>query len=88
MQIILSAEQEQFIQAQIQRGMFANPNQAIAAALKLLEAQSQSYQQWVNDVRAKVDEAAIELAQGERIPLETVTEQIEEKFRRAREAQA
>ena len=84
MQIMLSVEQEQFIQAQIQRGIFASPDQAIAAALNLLEAQSQGHEQWVNDVRTKVDEAAEELARGEGIPLETVVGQIEEKFRRAR----
>ncbi|MEX0272586.1 type II toxin-antitoxin system ParD family antitoxin [Leptolyngbyaceae cyanobacterium UHCC 1019] len=88
MQIMLSIEQEQFIQTQIQRGIFASPDQAIAAALRLLEAQSQGHEQWVREVKAKVDEAAAELARGEGIPLETVVGQIEQKFRKAREAQA
>lgn len=46
MQITLKAEQEQFIQAQIQRGIFASPDQAIEVALKLLEAQSLEQEQW------------------------------------------
>ncbi len=88
MQITLRAEQEQFIQTQIQRGIYANPDQAIEMALKLLEAQSLEHEQWANEVRSKVNEAAEELARGEGIPLETVVGQLEEKFRRARESQA
>jgi len=88
MQITLKAEQEQFIQTQIQRGLFANPDQVIAIALQLLEAQSHEHEQWVNEVRLKVDTAAEELARGEGIPLETVVGQIEEKFRQARADQA
>ena len=41
MQITLKAEQERFIQAQIQRGIFDSPDQEIEMALKLLEAQSE-----------------------------------------------
>lgn len=88
MQITLRIEQERFIETQIQRGIFASPDQAIETALKLLEAQSLEHEQWVNEVRSQVDEAAEELARGEGIPLETVVGQIEEKFRQARASQA
>jgi hypothetical protein len=40
MQVTLNGEQVEFIRTQIQRGIFANPEQAIAAALRLLEVQS------------------------------------------------
>ena len=83
MQITLRDEQ-----TQIQRGIYANPEQAIEMALKLLEAQSLEHEQWANEVRLKVNEAAEELARGEGIPLETVAGQLEEKFCQAREPQA
>lgn len=88
MQITLREEQERFIQSQIQRGIYENPDQAVAIALKLLEAQSLEHEQWVNEVRSKVDEAAKELARGERIPLEAVVGQLKEKFRQACESPA
>lgn len=85
--ITLNSQQEQFIQKQLEHGKYRSADEVIAQALNLLEKQQQEYEGWVAEVRGKVDEAAATLARGEGMPLETVVDQIQEKFRQAREAQ-
>lgn len=87
MKITLKPEQEQFIQAQLSDGKYQSADEVVAKALEVLEAQQRAYDAWASDVRIKVDEAAEALAQGQGMPLETVMEQIRDKFRQAREAQ-
>lgn len=87
MNITLGSEQERFIRAQLAQGQFQSANEVVAMALQLLERQQREYQAWVEDVRGKVDEAAQELERGEGIPLEVVVDQLQDKFRKAREAQ-
>jgi antitoxin ParD1/3/4 len=81
MNITLSPQQERFIQELLANGKFQSAEAVISQALKLLEAQQQEYDAWVEDVRNKVDEATVELARGEGIPLDTVMSQLEEKYR-------
>jgi antitoxin ParD1/3/4 len=87
MNITLGSEQEQFIQEQLAQGQFQSANEVVATALQLLERQQRDYQAWVEDVRVKVDEAAQELERGEGISLDTVVDELQGKFRKAREAQ-
>jgi antitoxin ParD1/3/4 len=87
MNITLKSEQEQFIRKQLAQGQFQSANDVIATALQLLERQQQDYEAWEEDVRGKVNEAAQELERGEGIPLTVVVDQIQDKFRKAREAQ-
>jgi len=87
MNITLGLEQEQFISEQLAQGRFQSANEVVAMALQVLEHQQRDYQAWVEDVREKVDEAAQSLERGERIPLEVVSERMQARFRRAREAQ-
>ena len=86
MNIILKPEQEQFIQNQLAQGKFPNAEAVINQALQLLQEKHQEYEEWEEDVRIKVNEAGEELERGEGVPLETVVEQIQAKFRHAREA--
>ncbi|MEI6446123.1 MAG: type II toxin-antitoxin system ParD family antitoxin [Nostocales cyanobacterium ELA583] len=85
MNITLKPEQEQFIQNQLDQGRFTDAEAVINQALQLLQEKQQEYEDWVEDVRAKVNEAATELERGEGVPLEIVVEQIQAKFRHARE---
>ena len=87
MNITLKPEQEQFIQSQIERGIFANPEQAIEAALRLLEEQSISYEQWLEETRQKVDIGLAQLERGEKFPLEVAFERLERKVTKLREEQ-
>ena len=85
MNITLKPEQEQFIQNQLAQGRFPNAEAVINQALQLLQEKQGEYEDWVEDVRVKVNEAAVELERGEGVPLEKVVEQIQAKFRHARE---
>lgn len=87
MNISLKPEQEQFVQEQLAHGKYKTADEVIAQALKLLEEKQREYESWVEDVRAKVDEATASLERGEGLDGETVVNQILERFQKAREAQ-
>ncbi|MEG4495351.1 hypothetical protein [Microcoleus sp. D3_18_C4] len=59
----------------------------ITKALQTLTQTRQHYWEWVEEVRSSVEEAEVELSRGEGIPLETACEQLQEKFRKAREVE-
>jgi antitoxin ParD1/3/4 len=87
MNIRLKPEDEQFIQAQIARGKYENPEDVISKALRLLDEWEQGYQKWVEETRQKVEVAVEQLERGEGIDGEVVVERLREKLRRAREHQ-
>ncbi|MEH1838218.1 MAG: type II toxin-antitoxin system ParD family antitoxin [Nostoc sp.] len=87
MNITLKAEIEQFIQAQIATGRYANAEEVISKALKLLEESDKEYQKWVEETRQKVNVAIAELERGEGLDGETVVMQILDRFQKARESQ-
>ncbi|MFB2917883.1 ribbon-helix-helix domain-containing protein [Aerosakkonema funiforme] len=87
MNITLKPEQEQFIQSQIERGIFANPEQAIEAALRLLEEQSIGYERWLEETREKVEVGLAQLERGEKFPLEVAFERLDRKIAKLREGQ-
>lgn len=86
MNITLNPEQQQFIQAQINRGRVKSVDELLTQAFKLLEERYQEYEGWIEETRQQVDEAAAELDRGEGIPLETVVEHLQDKFRQARDS--
>ncbi|TRU84140.1 MAG: type II toxin-antitoxin system ParD family antitoxin [Microcystis novacekii Mn_MB_F_20050700_S1] len=85
MNITLNSEQEQFIQSQIAKGKYLNIQQVIDSALKLLEKQDQSYEQWLDKTRQKVKIGLEQLERGEKVDGEIVIAQLESKFQRMRE---
>ncbi|MBN3892793.1 MAG: type II toxin-antitoxin system ParD family antitoxin [Nostoc sp. JL31] len=87
MNITLKPEIEQFIQAQLATGRYANAEEVISKALKLLEESDKEYQKWVEETRQKVDVAIAELERGEGLDGETVVMQILDRFQKAREGQ-
>ncbi|MBD2207557.1 type II toxin-antitoxin system ParD family antitoxin [Calothrix sp. FACHB-1219] len=87
MNITLKPEIEQFIQAQLATGRYANAEEVISKALKLLEKQDKEYQEWVEETRQKVDVAIAELERGEGLDGETVVMQILDRFQKAREGE-
>lgn len=87
MNITLKPEQEQFIQSQIERGIFVNPEQAIEAALRLLEGQSIGYEKWLEENRQKVEVGLAQLELGEKFPLEVAFERLEGKVNQLRGGQ-
>ncbi len=83
MNIILKPEQEKLIQQQVALGRFSSADEAIARALQLLHEEYD--EAWIADVRAKVDEAKATAERGEVVPLDTVMNRLQDKFRQARE---
>ena len=68
MSIVLTTEQEQFIQQQIARGRFKSSDELLTQAFRLLQEKYQEYEVWIEEVRKQVGEAATELERGEGIP--------------------
>ena len=85
MTIALQPEQEAFIHTQLATGHYANAAEVIAEALRLLEKRNH-YDQWVEDVRTKIDVAAEQLDRGEGIDGETAITQLRAKLQNARSA--
>ncbi len=85
MNITLSPEQMQLIEAQLAQGPFSSPSEVITKALQTLAKTQKHYWEWEEEVRKSIEQAEAELSRGEGIPLETVREQLQEKFRKARE---
>lgn len=86
MNLTLTPEQAQIIQAQIQSGRFTNPEEAIELALRLLERSDESYAEWVEETRQKIQVAVEQVDQGEVLDGATVVAQLREKLRKAHEA--
>ena len=86
MNITLNTEQERLIEEQLSHGHYQSADEVVTKALKLLARQQQEYVDWVDDVRAKTDEAAASLARGEGVSLDVFMAEIHTKFQQAREA--
>ncbi|MEH2272481.1 MAG: type II toxin-antitoxin system ParD family antitoxin [Nostoc sp.] len=87
MNIQIKPELEQIIQAQIATGRYANTEEVISKALKLLLEWEKGYQQWVEETREKVEVAIEQLDREEGFDGEVVVEHLREKLRKARELQ-
>ena len=81
MPITLQPEQEQFIQTQLATGRYTNATEVIAEALQLLEKRNH-YDRWVEELRNKIDIAAVELDSGEGLDGETATNQLRARLHR------
>lgn len=84
MNISLNPEQEQFVESQIAKGKYANIQQVIDSALKLLEKEEESYQKWFDETRQKIVVGLKQLELGEKVDGEVVMAQFEEKFKQMR----
>ena len=80
MNLTLTPEQAQIIQAQIQSGRFTNPEEAIELALHLLERSNESYAEWVEETRQKIQVAVDQVDRGEWVDGETAIAQLKERL--------
>jgi len=85
MSISLKPEHEQFIQSQVASGKFANREEVIDTAFRLLEKLQGEYEQWIKETREKIDIGIAELDRGEGLDGEAVVAGILEKFKQARQ---
>ena len=82
MSIALKPEQQQFIQQQIALGRFGSEEEVLEKALQLLSSQYREYDNWIEDTRAKIDEAQAQIDRGEGIPLDVAMTQLRERLHR------
>jgi antitoxin ParD1/3/4 len=85
MNITLKPEQEKLIQQHMALGRFSSVDEALSRALQLLDEQYND--EWIEEVRVKVDEAKASVERGEVLPLDTVMSRLQAKFQQAREQQ-
>ncbi|MDJ1170676.1 type II toxin-antitoxin system ParD family antitoxin [Roseofilum sp. BLCC_M154] len=85
MNIILTPEQEKFIQSQISKGRYVNGQEIIDRALQLLEQQEQEYERWIQATRQKVMIGIEQLEKGEKVDGEVVVAQLQNKFKEMRQ---
>ena len=81
--ITLTPDQAALIQQQIHSGQFETVNQAIEAALQLLDKRLQ-YDRWVEDTQQKIDLAADQLDRGEGVDGEEEIAQLRAKLRQSK----
>lgn len=85
MNIVLTPEQEKFIESQISRGRYVNGQEIIDRALQLLEQQEQEYERWIQATRQKVMIGIEQLEKGEKVDGEVVVAQLQNKFKEMRQ---
>jgi antitoxin ParD1/3/4 len=84
MSITLNTEQETIVNNLIATGSFQTTDEVLQVALKLLEKERQSYQDWVAKTRDLVQEGIESLDRGEGVDGETVVNDLLVKLRQAK----
>ena len=86
MNIQLKPNQEKFIEEQLKSGRFDNVEQLIDTALHLLSNINEDYLEWREGTGHQIDIAVAELDNGEGLEVETVINNILEKFQKERQS--
>jgi antitoxin ParD1/3/4 len=84
MNLTLKPELENFIQQEILAGKYSSPDEAIEAALNLLQSQN-STDRLAAELREQIDSAAAQLDRGEGLDGESVIANLRAKLRTAKE---
>jgi antitoxin ParD1/3/4 len=81
MTVVLTPDQEEFIQSKLSSGKYGSAAEVIAEALRLLDKRDQGYEAWLAQTREQVKVAQGELARGEGIESSLVIERLKAKSR-------
>ncbi|BAZ12919.1 hypothetical protein NIES4071_47530 [Calothrix sp. NIES-4071] len=87
MSIILTQEQEQFIQAKLQTGKYRTAQEILEFAFRLLDEYEQADSDWINSARQKIDAAVAASVHTPPVDGKTFVNQILEQFQQVRERQ-
>jgi antitoxin ParD1/3/4 len=79
MEVLLTAELEQFIQSQVEKGAYASASDLILAGVKLLEERERVYQGRFEALQREVLVGVEQLDRGERLDGRQVIEQLRQK---------
>jgi antitoxin ParD1/3/4 len=92
MQITLSPDQTQVLEALVKHGQYSSLEEAINTALLLLidditlsDSSNPNYLAWVEETRKKIDIAREQAQRGELIEADDVLAQLRDKVKKARE---
>jgi antitoxin ParD1/3/4 len=85
MDITLKSDQVEFVQTQVTQGRYANAEEVVSRALKLLQDWEQDYALWLEDARQKVEIGLRQIEQGDVFDLDTVTERLRDKVLQAKQ---
>ncbi|MDJ1182959.1 type II toxin-antitoxin system ParD family antitoxin [Roseofilum casamattae] len=80
MNIVLTPDQQKFIESQIDKGRYGNSQEIVDRALQLLEIQEREYEQWVDETRQKVMRGIEQLEKGEKVDGEIVVARLQDKL--------
>jgi antitoxin ParD1/3/4 len=80
MNILLDAEQAEFIQTQLQSGQFASAEAVIATALQIMATQQAEYQAWLEETRVKIQEGMEDIQRGDVVDGETFMAELQQKL--------
>lgn len=86
MDITLHPEQARLIQERLKTGRYKTVEEVIGTALYLLEERDQD-EEWIEEMRKKIEEGIASLDRGEGLDGETVVNGLLEKLKQAKEAQ-
>jgi antitoxin ParD1/3/4 len=81
MNLLLKPEHQKLIEAQLNTGRYANPDEIITEALELLNKRDQ-YQEWSEEIGRKIDIAAQQLDRGEGIDGESAIALLRKKLQK------
>lgn len=84
MNLSLKAELEEFVQQEINKGKYTNPNEVIEAALNLLSRQN-SDDRWKLEIGEKIDVAITQIDRGEGLNGDEVFASLRSKLQTAKE---
>lgn len=87
MNITLKTEQEKIVQVLLATGKFHSVEEVVQAALHLLEEEYYAYQQWLEEIRVKIDEATEASKHTSPIDGETYIAHLLERFQQAHKTQ-
>ena len=85
MNLTIKPELENFIQQEILAGKYASPDEAIEAALNLLQSKNAT-EQLATELRAQIGSAVAQLDRGEGLDGESVLANLRAKLQAAKEA--
>ncbi|MGK7888673.1 MAG: type II toxin-antitoxin system ParD family antitoxin [Leptolyngbyaceae cyanobacterium] len=83
MNISLTAEQEQFVQAKLETGQYRSAEEIVAIAFQLLDEYERAESEWAKDVREKIDAAIVASAHTPPVDGETFVGHILERFQQS-----
>ena len=83
--VTLTPNQATMVRGKVASGKYSSENAVIDEALRLLQQQDQTYQDWVREVNERIEEGLEELRQGKSISGEQAFQELREHSKKRRQ---